>query len=148
MWCWLLYVRYEEEWSACEVREDWIWECITREWGKGEVVKGEWKSICRGNYIKPSIIQSEHSNIYLFTSLISPSFPFSSIHLPFHYPPLIPSFQLFLLPLSPSSFSLCKSSNQAWCRPHHDRGQRSSTDKLGWGVFRLGGWMEGGKMAG
>lgn len=132
-----------------EVRDDWIqrWESRTRQWGKREVVKGEWKSVCRGNYIKPSIFQSEHSNIYLFTSLISLRLSISP-----------PSIYHFIIPLSfppssnpsPLSFCLCclstvcKSSNQAWCRAHHDRGQRSSTDKLGGGVSHWkDGWREG-----
>lgn len=45
-------------------------------WGEREVVKGEWESICRENDIKPSIFQSELSNIHLFTSLISLRLPF------------------------------------------------------------------------
>lgn len=90
------------------------------------------------------------SNIYFFTSLISlllslspPSIYHFIIHLSF--PPSIS----FSCP-SPLSFSygclstVCKSSNQAWCRPHHDRGQRSSANKLGWGVSDWeDGWREG-----
>lgn len=112
----------------------------TREWGKRQVVKGEWKSVCRGNYIKPFIIfQSGHSNSYLFTSLISFSLCLSSSSI-YHFiiPLSFPSFTYFHSP-SLLSFhccfsTVCKSSNQAWCRPHHDWGQRPSVDKLGWGV--------------
>lgn len=105
-----------EIWRRNELRhrvtDYWIEKmaCVTREWGKSEIVKDEWKSICRGNHIKAFILQSEQSNMHLFTSLICLSF-LSSFHLPFHYPHLIPSFHVFS-PAPPLSHFPSASSSQ------------------------------------